>query len=179
MRTPDNLEEYRIRASRLLRDLRGPDRAAALRAEERFRLLPSGISRDRIQRKHALAAVAKEAGFESWTGLKAAMSRAAMTVGPQSGFDTTLLFQPRSAASLNLWFRRYEEARQVLTSEPKRYLFPYRHQFVVCESALLQDLDVDVSDPDWERIGRDWVRPLDARAHARLSARLRRATTRG
>jgi hypothetical protein len=39
-----------------------------------------------------------------------------------------------------------------------------------------ESLGVDTADPDWDRIGRDWAKPLDPAAHARLSVRLRRAT---
>ena len=173
-----NLEEYRIRASRLLKELRGTDLALGLRAANRFCILPGFAdkapgdihnSRDQLKRKHALTVIAREAGFEDWPRLKASMPPAG-----DIGFDTTRLFQ-RTATFLNLWYRTYAEAREVLTTNPKRYLFPYRHQFVVCEGQLLADQGIDTSDPDWERIGRDWVRPLDARAQARLAVRLRRA----
>jgi len=172
-----NLEEYRIRASRLLKELRGTDLALGLRAANRFGILPGFEdkapgdiynSRDRLRRKHALTVIAREAGFEDWPELKDSISRAG-----DLGFDTRRLFQ-RTATFLNLWYRTYEQAREVLTEDPKRYLFPYRHQFVVCEGQLLADQGIDTADPDWERMGRDWVRPLDARARARLAVRLRR-----
>ena len=63
----------------------------------------------------------------------------------------------------------------MLDGETRRYLFPYRQHFVVCEAALLEDLGINPNDPDWDRIGRDWVRPLDVRAQARLAVRLRRS----
>ena len=44
--------------------------------------------------------------------------------------------------------------------------------------AAVQPVQLEVggegAEPDWERIGRDWVRPRNAAAHARLSAMLRR-----
>jgi len=92
-----------------------------------------------------------------------------------AGFETTRLFQPRTGGFLNLWYSRYDEAKQVLRTEPRRYLFPYRHQFVAVEASFLEALGVDGTDPDWERIGRDWVQPRDAAAQARLAVRLRRA----
>jgi hypothetical protein len=53
-------------------------------------------------------------------------------------------------------------------------LFPYGpRQFVVCESGFVRALGVDPADPDWERIGHDWVRPKDPAARARLEVRLR------
>ncbi len=175
MRT--NLEEYRIRASRLLKELRGADLAIALRAANRFCSLPGLAgkapgdiynSRDQLKRKHALAVIAKETGFQEWPELMASISPHV-----DVGFDTSRLFQ-RTATFLNLWYRTYGEAREMLTTDPKRYLFPYRHQFVVCEGQLLEDQGIDTTDPDWERIGRDWAQPLDKKALARLAVRLRR-----
>ncbi len=75
----DNLEEFRIRASRLRKELNSTDNAVALGAAGRFRVLPALHEKTReqivsgrstIQRKHALAVIAKEAGFESWTQLR-------------------------------------------------------------------------------------------------------------
>ena len=62
-----DIEEYRIRASRLLKALRGTDDTAAARAEERLRQLPqvAGLAKNEIRRKHALAIVAREAGYGS------------------------------------------------------------------------------------------------------------------
>jgi hypothetical protein len=167
MRTTDHLEEYRIRASLLMKDLRAPDPAMVRRAARRFRILPAlagrtlaeiAANRDGIRRKHALAVIAREAGFETWLELR-------------TGFDTTRLF--RGGAFLNLWYKHYDEAREVLGHEPKRYLFPYQRQFVVCESTLLEDRGIDTTDPDWERIGRDWANPGDRAAHARLTKKLK------
>jgi hypothetical protein len=90
----------------------------------------------------------------------------------ESHFDTSLLFPRRSAAFLNLWYRTYEQAREALDSYPDRFLFPYRSQFVVCEASLLKHLEIDTDDPDWARIGHDWVRPADESAWLRLSKRL-------
>jgi hypothetical protein len=171
------LEEYRIRASRLLKELRGADLALALQAANRFCILPGFAdkapgdiynSRDQVKRKLALTVIAREAGFSNWPELKAAMPGRV-----DVAFDTTRLFE-RTATFLNLWYRTYAEAREVLTTVPKRYLFPYRHQFVVCEGHLLEDQGIDTSDPDWEHIGRDWAQPLDVKARARLAVRLRR-----
>jgi hypothetical protein len=175
----DNLEEFRIRASRLKKDLNSPDPNVALRAAERFRTLAAFrdqtaqqivAARAFVRRKHALAVIAAEAGFSNWAQL-----RCARMFGASASFDTTRLFQRGSAGFLNLWFRDYDEARALLVSEPKRYLFPHRQHFFLCEAAFLENAGLDPSDPDWERIGRDWVKPLDARAQARLAVRLRRA----
>ena len=177
-----NLEEYRIRASRLMKELRGADPVAALHAAGRLQVLSAWAgmtteqvrdARDRVQRKHALAVVAREGGFQDWLDLRASVDDSP----DETGFDTTKLFPPRNAVLLNHWFARYEEARQVLDENPTRYLFPYRHQYVLCEAGLLENLGVDAADPDWDRIGRDWVKPRDMEARSRLAVRLRRAVS--
>jgi hypothetical protein len=175
-----NLEEYRIRASRLMKDLRDADPTTALHAARRFQVLSAWAgttteqirdARDRVQRKHALAVVAREGGFRDWLHLRASVEDAP----DETGFDTTRLFPPRNAVFLNLWFAHYEEARKVLDADPTRYLFPYRHQYVLCEAGLLENLGLDAADPDWDRMGRDWVNPRDTEARARLAVRLLRA----
>jgi hypothetical protein len=163
-----NLEEYRIRASRLLKELRGSN----LEAAQRFRILaewadqtPEQIvqQHQRLRRKHALTVIAKEVGFSDWVELKSSFE-----------FDTTKLFPPNSAVFLNIWCRSYDEAKQILTARPAAFLFPYRHQFVIVEAGLVEALGVDPHNPDWEAIGRDWVQPLERAAHARLSRHLSR-----
>jgi hypothetical protein len=175
----DNLEEYRIRAVRLRKALRSSNRDAVLETARRFKSLPAWREytpqqiveqRDRIQHKHALDVVAREAGFMDWAQLKSAKSWDHRML-----FDTTRLFSAGSAAFLNLWHRDYGEARELLAGEPKRFLFPYREHFVLCEALFLEARGINANDPDWERIGRDWVNPRDARAQARLAVRLRRA----
>ncbi|MFN0170161.1 MAG: hypothetical protein ACKV22_27390 [Bryobacteraceae bacterium] len=163
-----NLEEFRIRATRLLKELRAGSVAAAARlrhAPEWARQSPQQIlaARETIRRKHALTALAREAGFADWTSLKAHLT----------SFDPAILFDRSHGASLNRWFKRYDEARASLDRDGG-FLFPYRQHFVVCESGLLEAHGLDAGDPDWERIGRDWVRPADPRALSRLSERLHR-----
>ena len=68
---------------------------------------------------------------------------------------------------LNRWFSTYDEARVARHSDGG-YLFPYRHQFFVARAEAVRELGLDPKDPDWERIGWDWVRPLDVAAWQRL-----------
>lgn len=165
----DEIEEYRIRASRLLKALRGGEERAAELAWRRLRALPHliGLGPDSVRRKHALAVIAREAGFGGWGELKSALER-------RHEFDPASLLDRRTGGFLNLWYRTYEEARAVLGGKPRRFLFPYRSQFFVCEAELIEAADVDPFDADWDRMGRDWVNPLDEAARARLGRRLRR-----
>ena len=123
-----------------------------------------------MARKHALAAVAAEAGFESWPALKGSYAAPAPV-----HFDTTQLFQPATRGFLNRWFARYEQARSVLEVDPGCFLFPYRSQYFICEANFLESLGVNPRDPDWQRIGHDWAQPADRRAWARLCVKLRGA----
>jgi len=165
-----DIEEYRIRASRLLKALRGTDDTAAARAEERLRQLPqlAGLAKDEIRRKHALAIVAREAGYGGWLELKAAIERS-------NEFDPARLVDRPTGGFINLWYRTYAEARAMLDGETRRFLFPYRSQFFVCEAGLIETAGVDPFDADWDRMGRDWVKPADEAARERLAKALRRA----
>ncbi|MDX1983046.1 MAG: hypothetical protein SFV51_22435 [Bryobacteraceae bacterium] len=161
-----NLQEYRIRASRLLKDLESGDPAAAARLRHAPEWAGQSIEqilavRASIRRKHALRAIAFEAGFSGWTELKQRLENA---------FDPAALFDRAGGAFLNRWFRTYEEARASLDRDGG-FLFPYHKHFVVCEGGFLEASGIDPGDPDWERIGRDWVKPADTEARRRLSTR--------
>ncbi len=171
----DALAEYKIRASKLLKDFASADKRRAFHAAHRLASLWQEVDANalladpsRIQRKHALAVIAREMGFRDWQHL----TEEAHVEMP--AFDTTRLFPPSTSFYLNAWFATYEEARDALGTRKDRFLFPYRHQFVVCEGGLLTSLGVDVKDEDWEAIGRDWAKPRNARAHYRLNQKLAR-----
>ncbi len=173
-KTIDALAEYKIRASKLLKDFASADKRRAFGAAYRLSSLwPDGnanellADKSRVQRKHALAVIAREMGFRDWQHLSAE----AHVELP--AFDTARLFTAKTGFYLNAWFVTYDEAKAALNRKD-RFLFPYRHQFVVCEGGLLKTLGIDVSDPDWEAIGRDWAKPLDAKAHYRLNQKLAR-----
>lgn len=62
--------------------------------------------------------------------------------------------------TLNRWFAGYDEARASL-DEHGGFLLPFGRQFFVCEEEGIRALGLDPGDPDWVRIGRDWVNPAD------------------
>jgi hypothetical protein len=78
-----------------------------------------------------------------------------------------IMYVPRMDAVLNRWFTSYAEARSSLESEGG-YLLPYKSQFFITLSEGIRDLGLDPDDPDWARIGWDWVQPKDTEAWERL-----------
>jgi len=73
----------------------------------------------------------------------------------------------RMDAVVSRWFTTYGEARASLDSHGG-YLLPFKKQFFVTLPEGVRELGLDPRDPDWERIGWDWVRPADPDAWARL-----------
>ncbi len=168
------LRECKIRASLLLKAVRSDDAARSTAAAERFRVLPPFAPldpgrivacRESLRRKHALSVIAAELGFASWTALRETCD-AAIAVPPLEW-----LFDRDRAAYLNHWCTTYEQASEI-RQQTGGFLLPYRHQFVVCEPGLLAANGLDPHDPDWMRIGRDWVKPKDRDALARLARRI-------
>lgn len=170
------LEELKIRARILLKSLRG-DEATALAAAPRLQRLPrfaarspSAIlaARGEIQLKHALAAVALENDYPTWEAAKQALGSAV----PQSPEEETgdRLYR-MGCGTLNHWFTSYEEAREQLLAGGG-YLLRFRDQFFVCQAGLIENLGLSPDDPDWDRIGRDWVKPADLAAWRRLSEKV-------
>lgn len=174
------LTEARIQASILHKQLRSPERDVATAAAQRLRRLAS-LARytsgqlvatpELVRRAHALTVVALERGFPSWTAFLHAraerdVERGRAPAGPR--VDTDRFFHRPMSAFWNRWFATYAEARASLEREGG-FLFPYRHQFFVCEAGFVAALGADPSDPDWARIGHDWVEPADADAYRRLT----------
>ena len=154
----DPIRELRIRAQKLHRAAREGDQRSLARVP--------GTSRDDVQRKDCLAAIAREHGLRSW-------AHALRVLGgdPTEPDLGTLLYPGSDAPYPNHWFARYDEARAQLDAHGG-WLLGYREQFVVVEAPFIEALGLDPGDPDWARIGRDWARPLDRAARGRLYARL-------
>jgi hypothetical protein len=88
-------------------------------------------------------------------------------VMPRQQTGDTSMYVESMDVFVNRWFVKYEQAR---TSREKEggYLFPYKSQFFVTEREAIRELNLDPDDPDWQLIGWDWVKPLDAAARERL-----------
>ncbi len=166
------VEILRSHARILQREARAgsPAARARLRALAGLRDLDDATLAETAQRRHALAAIAQELGFAGWP-------HAAAVLGGERDDDFgTLLYPAGGAAHSNLWSADYGEAR-ALRERVGGFLLAYKRHYFVVDRHFLETLGLDPGDPDWERIGRDWVRPRDPAARARLYARLIRRKT--
>lgn len=173
------VESCRQEARDLQRALRSPDPAVARAAAVQFAQLPrfAAVSlddlvavRNEVGRADAQQVVALARGFVSWHALLEAALPSLVSLPMHSD---------RMAPYLNRWFTDYEEAAASLLRDGG-LLLPYRKQFFVAVREALGELGLDHDDPDWARIGWDWVRPRDPEAHLRLCrARLRAMVERG
>lgn len=179
------VSEHRIRARRLLKQLRRPNPAEKT-AAARFQRLSSFAGstveellarRDGVKLKHALAVIALEQGHESWPALKRSTEAAGGPPVSERGVEREL-YDAAFCGTLNRWFTTYGEARSSLR-ERGGFLLPHGRQFFVCEERGIRALSLDPEDPDWERIGRDWVEPGDREAWYRLEEKRRQAATGG
>lgn len=178
--SPNNFEEYKIRASILHKQLKRGDPEQAQSAARRFQRLShlAGLPvqaivarKDAIQRKHALAVVALENDYTSWADLKHHVERQEKREALRQRSAHTMLYPPRCSGYFNTWYAHHEQARDHLAKEGG-YLLPYRHHFFICGRSYIETLGLDPDDPDWERIGWDWAQPADREAWERLNARL-------
>jgi len=161
------VERCRREARELQHDLVGPDPRAARVAAVRFAQLPRYADVDldeivrssaRVTRVMALDVIAAERGHADWRTFVAVALPELISVP---------MHTDRMSAFVNRWFTNYDEA----AADHRRdggYLLPYRRQFFVTVADAVRELGLDPDDPDWARIARDWVRPLDVEAHLRL-----------
>lgn len=151
-RKPFNLTEAKIQAAILLKSLHSNEADKAVKRFSRLTefsdLTTSNLSQQKIKYKHALAVIAIENGFRSWTDLKIQIN---FIVG---GY-------------LNLWFANYNEAKSIL-KEKDGFLLPYKNQFFICYANYMKQIGFEPDDPDWEKIGYDWAAPADQTAWQRL-----------
>lgn len=180
----DPVKELKTRAQRLHQDVAREVASTAksallrLRALPEFRTMPPeglAAAAKRIRRKHCLAIVAREVGFESWV-------HAASVLGEGPADDTsdfgTLLCPPHFSAHWNIWSASYDEA-QAIRRDHGGYLLAYKRQYLIVDRYYLESLGLDPDDADWERMGRDWVRPVEPDARRRLYGKLLRAVPPG
>ncbi len=117
------------------------------------------------RRRHALAALARDLGFDGWPHATAVLT------GKDRSDAGRLLYPAGASAHWNIWSAHYDEARGV-RAEHGGYLLPWRKHFLIVDADFVRWLGLDPDDPDWALIARDWARPADEPAWARLCRRL-------
>ena len=117
------------------------------------------------QRRHCLAVIARELGFDGWPHAERVLS------GQTIDDFGSLLSPPGAAAHWNIWSASYDEARAIRAAHGG-YLLAYKRHFFIVDRYYLETLGLDPDDADWDRIGRDWVKPREPSARARLYAKL-------
>jgi hypothetical protein len=167
----DPMRELKIRAELLHKKIQTGDPSALkrLRVLPEFRRnSPESLAKltSTIRRRHCLAVIAAELGFQSWHDMKAVLSGQDQTAGFGS-----LLCPERCVVHLNLWYKTYSEAAE-MQKQRGSYLLAYRKQYLVVDRYYIESLGLDPDDPDWKALGYDWVRPRDVGARTNLYAKL-------
>ena len=162
------LQSLRDRARHLHEGVRRGDADALARARRLPEIARAG--EDRTVRtatlpRHCRAVVAREIGFAGW-------SHAAGVLSGRRDKDFGTLLLPGNCEHLDCaWAETYDEALAI-RARTDGYLLAWRTQYLVVDRKFVAALGLDPDDSDWERIGRDWVRPHDVEARERLYARL-------
>ena len=167
----DPIRELKIRAAILQRRIvdRQPSALARLRALPAFRASSANhldAAGTPILRRHCLAILARELGFSGWPHAKDVISGARDV----SDFGT-VLYPKRCGGHLNLWYRSYDDVA-IGRRASGGYLLAYRRDYMVVHSSFIETLGLDPDTSDWQRLGRDWVRPLYMGARTRLYGEL-------
>lgn len=134
-----------------VRRIRGKSPAVALGAD--------------IQRKHALAAIAREIGFENWKQAGDCFE------GREGASWAEFLYPQRCHIHWNIWFATYEEAKAIHANH-EGFLLPYKNQFMIVDADYILSLGLQPIDRAWSVMGRDWARPSSEDARGILALAL-------
>ena len=168
------LEESKIQATVLLKDLRSQDPKKFEPAIMRFRALSKFLNspptdiKNNAKRKDALLVIALENGFASWIELKNHFYKIL-----SSPFENDYI-----GGFLNPWFARYADAKSQQKLDGG-YLLPFKKQYFLASEDYIKTLGFDPFDPDWNLIDWDWVKPKDQTALARLFQKWLKSKERG
>ncbi|KVD75097.1 hypothetical protein WI89_09790 [Burkholderia ubonensis] len=187
MKTISPIDKYRLQAARLQKTVKQAleDDSVALARHPVVQRLREhvGLSADNDallrKRLHALPAgkyldlLAREAGHDDWPALNRQLR--AQQEADDDFAETELYKFNASEFNLNVWFPTYEDAREYLDTHRGFYLLQFKGSCFLAQAPHIIDIGLDPNDPDWDRIGRDWVKPKDPEAKQRLRDKLRRA----
>lgn len=113
--------------------------------------------------------IALEAGEKDWENLL----KTHTDIEQLLTSDEYLLYdKSNNAGDLNIWFPNYIEAKTYLDNHKGFYLLPYKNTFFLCRTPYIEGLGIKANDPDWTKIGYNWVQPLDPTAKNRLREKL-------
>jgi len=159
----DFISDLKIRGRLLQREIREGEADALSRARKLkdFKTSTDDDIMVQVQRRHCLNLIAAELGFPSWHGLKQILSGATV-----DDFGTAL-YRQGCGAHFNIWSASYDEAATI-RAEHGGTLLPYKNQFIVVDDDYLTEIGLDPGDPDLAAIARDWAKPKDFTARARL-----------
>lgn len=142
-----------------------PDALQSLRELPDFARAADAELRQTLRRRHCLLLVARRLGFRDWNHLLAVLA------GSDSQDFGTLLYPATCQGHWNIWSASYAEARSIRAAHGG-FLLAYKRQFLIVDRDYVDSLGIDPEDPDWTSIGRDWVRPQNPEARARLYRKL-------
>jgi hypothetical protein len=148
--------------------------AALARAQRlaELREIDAAALATQIRRRHCLTVIARELGFQGWSHATAVLH------GTESSDFGTLLYPKWGHVHWNIWSASYDEARSI-RQQHGGYLLAYRRHFFIADRHFITTLGLNPDDPDWELIGRDWVKPHRSDARERLYGKLIRRRVTG
>ena len=147
----DKILEFLKREAKLLQQAaEADDPRAKARLQEHSPAVGLGAP---LQRKHALATIAREIGFPNWKGVVGCFERG-------NGDFAKFLHPRRCHVFWNIWSASYEEAKTI-RADHGGFLLTYGNQFLIVDDDYVAALGVPADDPRWEQIGRDWYEPID------------------
>ena len=160
------IADLKAQARILHRQIEERDPLALARARQLPELRdPDAAPLERIRRRHCLAVIARELGFQGWPHAVAVLR------GTDSSDFGTLLYPKWGHVHWNIWSASYDEARAI-REQHGGYLLAYRRHFFITDRHFIQTLGLNPDDPDWQLIGRDWVKPARSDARERLYGKL-------
>lgn len=159
----DVITDLKAHARVLHRRVQAGDPAALerLRVVPEFRRSQAEAIMREAQRRQCLTSVARQLGFASWKHLVDVL-----TDQEQRDYGA-LLYPANCSGHCNIWSASYQEASEIRAAHGG-YLLAYKHQFLIVDGHYVESMGLDPHDTDWERIGRDWIRPKDLAARGRL-----------
>jgi hypothetical protein len=146
-------------------EARDPEAVRRLQTLPEFAKQDPASFAEQVKRRHCLTVIARELGFTGWQHLTGVLW------GESVEDFGTLLYPGGGTAYWNIWSARYEEARQI-REEHGGYLLAYKKHMFIVDRHFIESLGLDPEDADWDRMGRDWVRPKDLTARQRLYGKL-------